>query len=131
MYKPKQRQLVTEMGKWLAGMPWDTFSTITYRYDVKAKQNFKIMTGLEEYLKTLGKPFNMFWVTEFTNYNFSTHNHLLLKGDIKNDVNYHLKSKSLIGDHVKHEPYKEGASMYVSKYICDEKTNWGIIENNF
>ena len=63
--------------------------------------------------------------------NFSTHNHLLLKGDIKNDVNYHLKSKSLIGDHVKHEPYKEGASMYVSKYICDEKTYWGIIENNY
>jgi hypothetical protein len=90
----------------------------------------QIMTGLEEYLKTLGKPFNMFWVTEFTNYNFNTHNHLLIKGDIKNDVNYHLKSKSLIGDHVKHEPYKEGASMYVSKYICDEKTNWGIIENN-
>ena len=130
MYKPKQRQLVTEMGKWLAGMPWDTCSTVTYRYDVKAKQNFKIMTGLEEYLKTLGKPFNMFWVTEHTNYNFSTHNHLLIKGDIKNDVNYHLKSKSLIGDHVKHELYKEGASMYVSKYICDEKTNWGIIENN-
>ena len=89
------------------------------------------MTGLEEYLKTLGKPFNMFRVTEFTNYNFITHNHLLLTGDIKYDVNYHLKSKILMGDHVKHESYKESASIYVSKFICDEKTNWGIVENNY
>ena len=87
MYTPKQRQTVLEMGKWLASKSWDTFSTITYRYDIKAKQNFRIMKGLEEYLKTLGKPFNMFWVTEHTNYNFSTHNHLLLKGDIKYDIN--------------------------------------------
>ena len=41
-----------------------------------------------------------------------------------------LKSKSLIGKHVKHLPYREEASMYVSKYVCDIKTNWGIIENN-
>ena len=73
----------------------------------------------------------MFWVTEFTNYNYNTHNHLLLKGDIAGDINYHLRSKSLIGKHVKHEPYREEASMYVSKYICDEKTNWGLIENNY
>ena len=131
MYMENQSKVVKSMGEWLGGMPWDTFSTITYRYDIKAYQNFKIMTGLEEYLKTLGKPFNMFWVTEHTNYNFSTHNHLLLKGDIKNDVNYHLKSKSLVGDHVKHLPYEDAASMYVSKYICDTKTNWGIIENNY
>ena len=131
MYIENQRQVVKSMGEWLGGMPWDTFSTITYRYDIKAYQNFKIMTGLEEYLKTLGKPFNMFWVTEYTNYNFSTHNHLLLKGDIKNDVNYHLKSKSLVGDHVKHLPYEDAASMYVSKFTCDDKNDWGIIENNY
>jgi len=86
--------------------------------------------AFEEYLKSLRKPFNMFWVTEFTNYNYNTHNHLLLKGDIVGDINYHLKSKSLIGDHVKHLPYKKSASMYVSKYICDTKTNWGIVNNN-
>ena len=88
------------------------------------------MTGLEEYLKTLDKPFNMFWVTEFTNYDYNTHNHLLLKGDIAEDINYHLKSKSLIGDQVKHLPYEKGASMYVSKFISDTKTNWGIVNNN-
>ena len=129
MYTQQQRQTVRSMGRWLASMPWDIFSTITYRYDVKAKQNRKIMTGLEEYLKTLDKQFNMFWVTEYTNYNYNTHNHLLLKGDIVGDINSHLRSKSLIGDHVKHLPYEKSASMYVSKFICDTKTNYGLINN--
>ena len=129
MYTPKQRETVKEMSNWLGSMSWDIFSTLTYRYDVKAKQNFRIMTGLEEYLKSLDKPFNMFWVTEFTNYNYNTHNHLLVKGDIVGDINYHLKSKSLISDKVKHLPYEEGASIYVSKFICDRKTNWSISES--
>ena len=128
MYTQQQRQTVMNYANWLAETKWDTFSTITYRYDVKTEQNRKVMTGLEEYLKTLNKPFNMFWVTEFTNYAYNTHNHLLLKGDIAGDINYHLRSKSLIGKHVKHEPYKKGASMYVAKYICDTKTNWGIVK---
>ena len=98
MYTPQQSKIVTSMGNWLGKTKWDYFSTITYRYDIKAKQNFKIMTGLEEYLKSLDKPFNMFWVTEFTNYNYNTHNHLLLKGDIAGDINYHLRSKGLIGN---------------------------------
>tara|TARA_B100002052_G_C15808195_1_gene564578 strand:- start:885 stop:1277 length:393 start_codon:yes stop_codon:yes gene_type:complete len=130
MYLNHQREIVKSMGNWLGGMPWDTFSTITYIYDVKAKQNHKIMTGLEEYLKSLDKPFNMFWVTEFTNYNFNTHNHLLLKGDIAGDINYHLRSKGLIGKHVKHEPYEEGASMYVSKFICDDKTDYNFVKKS-
>ena len=126
MYTQQQRQTVMNYANWLAETKWDTFSTITYRYDIKAKQNLRIMTGLEDYLMTLDKPFNMFWVTEFTNYNQNTHNHLLVKGDIVGDINYHLKSKSLISDHVKHLPYEEGASIYVSKFICDDKTNLGI-----
>ena len=130
MYTQQQRQTVINYANWLAETKWDTFSTITYRYDVKAKQNYKVMTGLEEYLKTLDKPFNMFWVTEFTNYDYNTHNHLLLKGDIVGDINYHLKSKSLIGDHVKHLPYEKSASMYVSKFICDEKVNYNLIKNS-
>ena len=126
MYVNNQREIVTSMGDWLGKTKWDIFSTITYRYDIKAKQNFRIMTGLEEYLKTLNKPFNMFWVTEYTNYNYNTHNHLLLKGDIVSDINSHLRSKSLIGKHVKHEPYENGASMYVSKFICDDKIDYGF-----
>jgi hypothetical protein len=128
MYRGNQKEIVRSMGNWLGGMPWDTFSTITYRYDIKAERNRKIMTGLEEYLKSLDKPFNMFWVTEFTNYNYNTHNHLLVKGDIVGDINSHLKSKSLIGDHVKHLPYEKGASMYISKFICDEKTEYGFVK---
>ena len=62
------------------------------------------MTALEEYLKSLDKPFNMFWVTEFTN-NYNTHNHLLLKGNIVNNITFHLKAKSFIGDYVEHLPY--------------------------
>ena len=95
MYTPQQSKIVTTMGNWLGETKWDYFSTITYRYDVKAKQNYKIMTGLEEHLKTLEKPLKLFWVTEFTNYNYNTHNHLLLKGDIVGAINSRLKSKSL------------------------------------
>ena len=86
------------------------------------------MTVLEEYLNALNKPFNMFWVTEFTNYNYNTHNHLLVKGDIVGDINYHLESKSLIGSHVKHLPYEKSASMYVSKFICDDKIDYGFVK---
>ena len=89
MYRDNQREIVKSMGNWLGGMPWDVFSTITYRYDIKAEQNRKIMTDLEKYLKSLDKPFNMFWVTEFTNYNYNTHNHLLVKGNIVRDINLH------------------------------------------
>ena len=128
MYTNKQREIVKSMGNWLGGMPWDIFSTITYRYDIKAKQNYRVMKGLERYLDSLKKPFNLFWVTEYTNYDYNTHNHLLVKGDIVGDINYHLKSKSLIGDHVKHLPYEKSASMYVSKFICDEKTNYGFVK---
>ena len=130
MYTQQQRKIVTTMGNWLAETKWDYFSTITYRYDIKAERNRKIMIGLEEYLKALDKPFNMFWVTEFTNYNYNTHSHLLVKGDIVGDINYQLKPKSLIGSHVKYLPYEKGSAMYVSKYVCDTKTNWGIVNNN-
>ena len=129
MYTQPQKEIVRGYANWLGSMSWDIFSTLTYRYDVKTKQNFRIMTALENYLQTLKKPFKMFWVTEFTNYNYNTHNHLLVKGDIVGDINYHLRSKSLIGDKFKHLPYEKEASLYVSKFICDDKTNWGLINN--
>ena len=34
MYTPQQSKIVTSMGNRLAKTKWDTFSTITYRYDV-------------------------------------------------------------------------------------------------
>ena len=45
------------------------------------------MKGLERYFEKLKKPFSMFWVTEYTNYDYNTHNHLLVKGDIVGDIN--------------------------------------------
>ena len=60
MYTPQQSKIVTSMGNWLGKTKWDYFSTITYRYDVKSEQNRKIMTGLEEHLMSLDKPFYMF-----------------------------------------------------------------------
>ena len=54
MYTQQQRQTVMNYANWLAETKWDTFSTITYRYDVKTEAELsKVMTGLEEYLKTL------------------------------------------------------------------------------
>ena len=129
MYTQPQKEIVRGYADWLKQTTWDIFSTLTFRYDVKEKQNYRIMTALEKYLQTLKKPFKMFWVTEFTNYNYNTHNHLLVKGDIVGDINYHLKSKNLTGKHVKHELYEKEASLYVSKYICDRKTNWNISES--
>ena len=129
MYTQPQKEIVRGYADWLKQTTWDIFSTLTFRYDVKEKQNYRIMTALEKYLQTLKKPFKMFWVTEFTNYNYNTHNHLLVKGDIVGDINYHLKSKSLTGKHVKHEPYEKEASIYVSKFICDRKTIWDLSES--
>ena len=129
MYTTQQSKVVRGYAEWLQKTSWDIFSTVTYRHDVKSWQNYRIMTALENYLQTLKKPFKMFWVTEFTNYNYNTHNHLLVKGDIVGDINYHLKSKSLIGKHVKHESYEKESSLYVSKFICDIKTNWNISES--
>ena len=129
MYTTNQREIVKSYANWLGQTEWDTFSTITYRYDVKEKQNYRIMTGLEEYLKSLDKTFNLFWVTEYTNYNYNTHNHLLVKGDIVGDINSHLRSKSLISDKVKHLPYQKGASIYVSKFICDDKIDYGFVNS--
>ena len=58
---------------------------------------------------------------------FSVLNGGVVSGDVIDDIDYHLRSKSLITDHVKHYPYEEGANMYVAKYICDDRTNWGFV----
>ena len=130
MYTPQQREPVMNMAKWLGSMSWDIFSTVTYRHDIKPKQNFRIMTALEKYLQALKKPFKMFWVMEHTNYRTSTHNHLLIKGEgVEQEIEYHLRSKGLITDHVKHLPYEEGASLYVAKYLYDPESQYDIIES--
>ena len=130
MYTQQQSKTVMNYANWLAETKWDTFSTITYRYDIKEKQNYKIMKSLERYLEKLKKPFNMFWVTEFTNYNYNTHNHMLIKGEWVNEaVESYLRAKNLLYNNVVHYPYEKtlGANYYVTKFIGSYKIEWGVI----
>ena len=130
MYTKQQSNVVRGYAEWLQQTTWDIFSTVTYRHDIKPKQNYRIMTALEKYLQALKKPFKMFWVMEHTNYRTSTHNHLLIKGEgVEQEVEYHLRSNGLITDHVKHLPYEEGASLYVAKYLYDRESQYDIIES--
>ena len=44
MYTDKQKEIVRSYCKWLSNMDWDVFSTFTYRFNIREKQNFNIMT---------------------------------------------------------------------------------------
>ena len=39
-------KLNIEYGKWLNTMPWDYFTTLSYKWDVKAKQCRRVMDNL-------------------------------------------------------------------------------------
>ena len=52
MYTNREKEIVRSYGKWLSNMHWDVFSTFTYRFNIREKQNFNIMTKLEKYLKS-------------------------------------------------------------------------------
>ena len=39
-------------------------------------------------------------------------------------IEYQLKEKGLITNNFKHLDYERGATMYVSKYICNENINY-------
>ena len=60
MYTNREREIVRSYGKWLSNMDWDIFSTFTYRFNIREKQNFNIMTKLEKYLKSQSLSFRMF-----------------------------------------------------------------------
>ena len=51
VYNMNNRQIVKAYGDWLGETDWDYFSTFTYRYDVKKRQNERLMSGLRENLK--------------------------------------------------------------------------------
>ena len=44
-------------------------------------------------------------------------------------IEYQLKEKGLITNNFKHLDYERGASMYVSKYICNENINYNYKES--
>ena len=122
------RQIAKAYGDWLGET--DYFSTFTYRYDVKKRQNERLMSGLRENLQTSGLDHHIFYVTEYTNYNYNTHNHMLIKGDgINEAVESYLRGKNLLYNNVVHYPYEKtlGANYYVTKFIGSAKIEWGVI----
>ena len=44
-------------------------------------------------------------------------------------IEYQSKEKGLITNNFKHLDYERGASMYVSKYICNENINYNYKES--
>ena len=108
-----------EYGKWLNTIPWDYFTTLSYKWDVKAKQCRRVMDNLTKELVESKRDFGMFWVAEWHKSGTSTHTHLLLKGEVTDLVDYYWKSNNY-GDNrgIKHLAYdsSKGACYYVSKY---------------
>ena len=44
VFKMNNRQIVKAYGDWLGETDWDYFSTFTYRYDIKQRQNERLMS---------------------------------------------------------------------------------------
>tara|TARA_B110000008_G_C16927442_1_gene547334 strand:+ start:574 stop:960 length:387 start_codon:yes stop_codon:yes gene_type:complete len=122
--------IVKSYGDWLGKTDWDYFSTFTYRFDIKQKQNERLMSGLRENLNSSTLSPLIFYVTEYTNYSYNTHNHMLIKGDgVKDRVESYFRDKKLLYGNVVHYPYEKslGANYYVTKYIGSDKIEWDVI----
>ena len=81
------------------------------------------MDRLANTLYSIDKQFEMFWVSEWHKSGSSVHNHLLVKGDITQDIDRfwtsnRLSDKKFIS-HTKYEKDK-GANYYVAKYLDKE-----------
>ena len=123
--------IVKSYGDWLGKTDWDYFSTFTYRFDIKQKQNERLMSGLREKLNSSTLSPLIFYVTEYTNYSYNTHNHMLIKGDgVKDRVESYFRDKNLLYGNVVHYPYKKslGANYYVTKFIGSDKKEYDIIK---
>ena len=89
--------LIKSYGDWLGKTNWDYFSTFTFRYDIKQKQNERLMNELRENLQYSGIEHYVFYVTEYTNYNYNTHNHMLIKGNgVNNQIEGYFRAKNLL-----------------------------------
>jgi hypothetical protein len=129
-YSIDTKELIQQWGSWLGEESWDYFSTITYRFDVSARRNEKLMFELEKRLLKKTRSHKLFWIMENNSNYYQTHNHLLIKGKgARKEVDLFLKEKKLvIPKYVKHEPYDTslGAHYYVSKHIHSSKVRYGI-----
>ena len=133
MYTANTAQLVKEFGSWLGTMEWDYFSTLTYQYDIGVKQNHNMMNRISKALLKTSLDYEVFYITEFSGYKTSTHNHMLIKGDGVIDI-IHKNLKGYITDKVIHLPYDsdKGASYYVCKNINSPGVDYDMMipENN-
>lgn len=131
MYTTKSKQLVKGWGNWLGTIPWDYFSTITYRVDVSSRRNETIMFSLEKHLSRCLTRYMVFWVMEQTYKNHHTHNHILIQGENTLEcIEKYLTERSLVDKRfIKHEKYNKdlGASFYLSKGIHSPNARYGFI----
>ena len=108
VYKMNIRHIVKVYGDQLGETDWDYFSTFTYRYDIKKRQNERLVSGLRDNLQTTGLAQHIFYVTEFTNYNYNIYNHMLIKGEGVNEaVECYFRAKNLLYNNVFHNPYEK------------------------
>jgi hypothetical protein len=124
--------LNTEYGKFLNTQDWDYFTTLTYKWDVKQKQNRTYMDRLVDNIKKTGLFFSMFWVSEWHRSGVSTHNHLLVKGDVITSIDQYWSENNLGSKkHNKHIVYErdKGASFYLTKYI-DKNVDYDYVWKN-
>jgi hypothetical protein len=124
--------LNTEYGKFLNTQDWDYFTTLTYKWDVKQKQNRTYMDRLVDNIKKTGLSFSMFWVSEWHRSGTSTHNHLLIKGDVITSIDKYWSKNNLgskkYNKHLVYERHK-GASFYLTKYI-DKNVDYDYVWKN-
>ena len=128
MYTANTAQLVKGWGDFLGGMEWDFFSTFTYRYDIGVKQNRNMMNKISKALLKTSLDYQVFYMTEFSGYKTSTHNHMLIRGDGVIDI-IHKNFKGYITDKVIHLPYDsdKGASYYVCKNITSPGVDYDMM----
>ena len=98
--------------------------------DKKEDELVWLMYGLKENLNSPTLSPLIFYVTEFTNYSYNTHNHMLIKGDsVKDLVESYFRDKNLLYFNVVHYLYKKRlrANYYVTKFIGSDKIDWDVI----
>ena len=113
----------TAYANFLNTQKWDYFTTLTYKWDVKQKQNRMNMDRMVGKLQESDTNFNMFWISEWHRSGTSTHSHLLTKGVDVTLIDKYWSNSNLgykkFNDHKVYEKDK-GANFYMAKYIDKE-----------
>ena len=115
--------LNTAYANFLNTQQWDYFTTLTYKWDVKQKQNRMNMDRMVGKLQESDTNFNMFWISEWHRSGTSVHSHLLTKGIDITLIDKYWSNSNLgykkFNDHKVYERDK-GATFYMAKYIDKE-----------